>query len=121
MSNSTPSVAAPPVRSLAKSERRQWIRYNTSLLVSIRRFGARDDLAWRGQLRDLSATGAGLVSESAVDVGAVLEVRPLNCTWNIAVKLTVRVRKTVTLPTGGWLLGCTFVRQLTDEELQSLL
>lgn len=121
MTKNTRPADAPLPRTLAKSERRQWIRYAATMAVGIRRFGARDDSAWRGELCNVSAAGAGLVSEAAVELEAVLEVRPLHRTWNAALKLMVRVRKLVELPGGSWLLGCTFVRQLTDEELRGLL
>lgn|SRR5262249_21661367 len=121
MLNYTSSLTPVPTPKIAKAERRQWIRYSTPLTVSLRRFGAQENSVWNGQLQDVSATGAGLVSEWAVDVGAILEVRPTNCAWSLEQKLTVRVRKVVKLARGGWRLGCTFVRKLTDEELQGML
>jgi hypothetical protein len=115
-----PEAVATP-RKIARAERRQWIRYPSSLAVQIRPFGARDDRTWLGKLQDVSFVGIGLISELPVEPGAVLEMRPQSRAWTAALKLTVRVRKAVELPEGGWLLGCTLVRQLTDQELEGLL
>jgi c-di-GMP-binding flagellar brake protein YcgR len=121
MSKHNHTLEARSPRKLAKAERRQWVRYGSTLEVSIRRLGSKDDASWSGELRDVSAVGAGVVSQAAVDPGALLEVRPLYRILDFTSKLMMRVRKSAELPTGGWLLGCTFVRELSETEFARLL
>lgn len=113
-------VPSAPPRPLAKAERRQWIRYATAMEVSIRLLGTKDDRSFTGELRDVSFVGAGLVCETPVQKGALLEVRPLYRTWTSVGRLMMRVRS-VKETDGVNALGCTFVRQLTEQELQGML
>jgi hypothetical protein len=120
MPNKKTHVPGAPPRPLAKAERRQWIRYAAAMEVSIRPLGMKDDRSFTGELRDVSFVGAGLVCETPVQKGALLEVRPLYRTWSAVGRLMMRVR-TVKESSGVHTLGCTFVRQLTEEELQGML
>jgi hypothetical protein len=72
-------------------------------------------------MQDVSAAGAGLVCGSQFKPGILLEVRPLYRTWDFVGKIVMRVRNSTLVAEGLWLLGCTFVRTLQDEELNGLL
>jgi hypothetical protein len=120
MSTKKTHVPGTPPRPLAKAERRQWIRYTTAMEVSIRPLGVKDDRSFTGELRDVSFMGVGLVCESPVQKGALLEVRPLYRVWSSMGRLMMRVRSAKE-SSGVYTLGCTFVRQLTEEELQGML
>jgi hypothetical protein len=121
MSSKKTHVPGMPQGMLAKAERRQWIRYPSAMEVSIRLLGAKEENTYPGELRDVSFVGAGLVSERCFERGTLLEVRPLNQSWSNTGKLLMRVRSTEGMASGTWSLGCTFVRHLTEEELQRLL
>jgi hypothetical protein len=121
MSDKTPTVDAAPPEILQKTERREWVRYPSSLEVTCRLFGTPDDHGWPAELQNVSALGCRLITSCSFGRGAILEVRPQNRAWDLNHKLLVRV-KNATLQSGGnWQLGCTFVRELSDEELMALL
>jgi hypothetical protein len=106
---------------LIKTERRQWIRYSSGVEVTCRLLGTGEDHSWSGEIQDVSAMGAGLVCSCAFERGAMLEVQPLYRVWNFGGALRMRVKHSIVLPSGSWLLGCTFERELSEEELRGLL
>jgi hypothetical protein len=120
-SKKTHPIERSSTANLAKTERRQWIRYPSGVDVTCRLFGTREDHSWDGELHSVSAVGAGLVCTCTFQRGAILEVRPKDSSWNQIAKLLMRVKNATMLPRGSWMLGCTFVRELTDEELRALL
>jgi hypothetical protein len=121
MSEITPTVEPPRPENLQKVERREWVRYPSRLEVTCRLFGTPDDHSWPAELRDVSAIGCGLVTGCSFVRGSILEVRPVNQTWDFGRKLLVRVKNATLLPCGIWQLGCTFVRELGEAEMQKLL
>lgn len=67
----------------------------------------------RGELRDVSAFGAGLVVPGPVPTRALLQVR----FQRAGAPLLARVAHATPVP-GGWLAGCAFVAELDDEGLR---
>lgn len=73
------------------------------------------------RVRNLSATGISLVLPHAVEAETVLPLELLNLGRMFICKVDMRVVYTLEHPSGDWILGCAFLRKLTDEELQALL
>jgi hypothetical protein len=114
----SPEATIPEV--LVRQERRQWVRYPSGQGVTCRLFGTPDDHNWKAELQDVSASGAGLVTGCAFGRGAVLEVRPIDKTWRIS-RVLLRVKHSSMRADGQWLLGCTFVGELSETDLRTLL
>ena len=113
--------SAPP-GSLAKSERRDWVRHATVVRgVYCRLFGDAKHHTFTGALRNISAQGAGLVCKFSFPTGAILELRPIASTEQSCTKLLVRVKSSTPQANGDWLLGCTFVRELDDAVMQAFV
>ena len=121
MSENSQMVEPPRQENIQKVERREWVRYRSRVEVTCRLFGTPDDHSWPAELRDASAIGCGLLTGCSFARGSILEVRPANGVWELGPKLLVRVKNAVLQSGGLWQLGFTFVRQLTDQELQTLL
>jgi hypothetical protein len=78
------------------------------------------DEAARATVRDLSTTGIGLLVRQPIKPGSVLilslEVRECR----LPRPLPVRVMHAAPADEGNWLVGCQFVRRLSEPELQIL-
>jgi hypothetical protein len=72
-------------------------------------------------VRDLSATGIGLLVNHPLHAGNVLILNLESGGHRLARPLPVRVMHASPLVEGCWLVGCQFVRRLSDPELQVLL
>jgi hypothetical protein len=120
MSETLHSVDAENSPALVKQERREWVRYPSGQEVTCRLFGTPDDHGWSAALQDVSASGAGLVSGCAFGRGSVLDVRPTDRVWT-AGRVLLRVKNSTLRADGQWLLGCTFVRELSEADLRTML
>ena len=104
------------------AERRKAARHRRGVSTTWRPFGGRSSEWWAGAVWDLSVTGLGLIistpppSERYLDV--TLQAVPGAPPPPARV---VRVRRVAPRPDGSWVVGCTFVRPLRDEDLQTLL
>jgi hypothetical protein len=68
-------------------------------------------------VRDLSVQGIGLITMHAFVSGASLSVEAGPSGKSLATALTATVRHATTLPDGQWLLGCSFSRRLTVDDI----
>jgi c-di-GMP-binding flagellar brake protein YcgR len=75
----------------------------------------------RAVVRDLSATGIGLVVNQPLKAGAVLLLSLEAVDRRLARALPARVMHASAVSDGHWLVGCQFVRRLGEAELQALL
>ena len=121
MSSKKANAADPaPSGGLAKSERRDWVRHATAVRgVYCRLFGDAKHHTFTGELRNISAQGAGLVCKYSFQTGAVLELKPIASSDQSPPKLLVRIKSSTPQANGDWLLGCTFVRELDDAVMQA--
>jgi hypothetical protein len=108
-------------RKLQGAERRAWVRYPRRLLTMWQLFGSRQEESWQAQLRDISLTGLGMVVNRAFPPSTVLTVRLQTGNNKFSRTMLVRVKNARGQANGEWLIGCTFVVKLKEEELQELL
>jgi hypothetical protein len=73
-----------------------------------------------GKIRDVSLEGVGLLLMKQIAVGSLLAVTITNPTQKLSKTVLVRVAH-VTAVHGGYLVGGTFVEQLTYQELTALV
>jgi hypothetical protein len=109
---------APRVKALpTEAERRGPTRHpvNTKAVLNLIAISHRS--ARPVQVRDVSTRGVGLLVTAPVELGAlfVLEIsRP-------AVRLKGRVVRIAQAGKGSWAVGCMFLTELTEDELNALL
>jgi hypothetical protein len=72
-------------------------------------------------VRDVSATGIGLCVKQPLKPGTVFVLTLQADRQRLSRPLPVRVMHATPQADGGWLLGCQFVRRLSDPDLQALL
>lgn len=122
----TPDSEAPPAPSTPTplparlaADRRAYVRYGSQLKGSCRALSAERKYRWTAQIRDISASGVGLILNRRFEPGTVLRVKlPGLSARRLYLVRVVRVQKQ---GDRTWLVGCVFPRPLTNEEVQSLL
>jgi hypothetical protein len=75
----------------------------------------------RATVHDFSATGIGLLVPAALPLGTTFVLTLQTAPQRLSPPLPVRVMHATRQADGNWLLGCQFVRRLTEQDLQGLL
>jgi hypothetical protein len=103
-------VAVPPGPAI---ERRAFVRHFCDI-------GAVID-AWPARIQDISRGGVKVVVSRRFEVGTVLKLEvPIAGEENLHMILAQVVR-VAQEPTGSWGLGCAFVQEISQEEVEELL
>jgi hypothetical protein len=102
-------------------DRRREVRWRCQLQSQSRALRSKADDWADGFACDLSTSGIALVVSFPVTRGLVLEVSLPCAQGGFLPARLVRVRRVKSHAEEKWLAGCTFVRRLTKEELDSLL
>jgi hypothetical protein len=71
-------------------------------------------------VRDISATGIGLCVGQPLKPGTGLVINLQSRRQRLSRPLAVRVMHATPLADGTWLLGCQFVRRLSDQDMREL-
>jgi hypothetical protein len=118
----TPLPVLKPSSTAEGADRRETVRHTITIQTSQRLLASLiEDPTRPIQVRNLSAGGVSLVLHRASQVDDVFQVDLLNRKVMFLCKLDVRVTYSVELPSGEWLIGGSFTRKLSDEEVRSLL
>jgi hypothetical protein len=104
-----------------EEERRGAPRHSCDVPASWREWGTRGSSSWVARIHNISATGIGLTTTYRVKPGSVLVIHLQDKNHNLSRPLPVRVMHATQQADGTWLLGCAFVRRVSEEDLQSLL
>jgi hypothetical protein len=108
-------------RTLAEANRRDAIRYNINLETSCLLIAALEGDPMPVRVRNISAGGVSLVLHRGIDPETLLNVQLLNRPRMFFCKIDVKITYIVEHPSGDWIVGGSFTRRLTDDELRSLL
>ena len=76
---------------------------------------------WKAMIYDLSRSGIGLVVNQSFDAGTELAIELFSPDMILSYTILTRVAHSTRQTNGSWLVGCRFVRELSEEELQNLL
>jgi hypothetical protein len=105
---------APPTR-------RGWSRFPFQGPVTYRSLHNPDQKRQTAQAVDISPTGIGLVVNEAIEAGAVLNLEIAGRLGRSERVLEACVVRSGAMAEGRWRLGCNFIRQLQENELQGFL
>jgi hypothetical protein len=111
---------ATPVRQ-APSDQRTSTRYTTNLGANFQKIGDPDNLTYSAQVLNVSASGVGLEVTLVVDAGALLSVDLRAADGKVVRTILACVVHVTTLARGRWALGCNFIRELSEEDLEALV
>jgi len=103
------------------NDKRIWVRYSCSIKASYRMYGNLTADMTSVEVLNLSATGIGLVVSTAIDAGALLTLELHDKSGHKVCAILACVVHTSRRARGEFSVGCNFIRELTEEEMQSLL
>jgi hypothetical protein len=102
-------------------DNRTWVRFHAvNLEASCRLAMAPDEAPRPARVLDLSANGAGLLVDRPVPVGSLLTLEMRSNTGPTVLSMLACVVRSAPRDK-GWALGCNFISELSDRELQALL
>jgi hypothetical protein len=80
----------------------------------------RNDARWRATIHDISVSGVSLVVPRRFEPGAGLAVELPGTDGKDAYLVLAKVMRATLLNGGSWLLGCNFISELSDDEVERL-
>jgi hypothetical protein len=102
-------------------ELRSWIRFSSDLKANYAKVGDATSGSHSAKVLNISANGIGLAVDPTLEAGALVNVELLDKNGRAQRTLLACVVHTTTRADGTCAVGCNFIRELTEEELQSLL
>jgi hypothetical protein len=102
---------------------RVWERFPCDVPAACQPVATRNDKdhVWAATIRDISIGGVGLVLPRRFEPGMGLQIELPGAEPGMGETLLARVVYVRRLPEGTWLMGCSFISQLSEQELERLL
>ena len=101
-------------------DQRAWMRFNCNLTARFQKIASVDAPVEGATVLNLSASGIGLLVDSFVDAGTLLNI-DLTGRDSGATRTILACVVHVNQQGEAWALGCNFIRELTDEDIQALI
>lgn len=105
----------------APSDQRKWVRYPCNTRASFEAVADPESTRHEAEVINLSANGVGLLVARQTDPGALLNVTLLSASGHGSRTMLCCVVHVTTHHENQWALGCNFIRQLSEDDLQALL
>lgn len=102
-------------------DKRAWMRFPAQGTVDYLVLPPSGAPAKRAEITNISATGIGLCVEEKVETGAILELLLKSKTGEQSFDVLACVVFLGRRSEGGWVVGCHFVRELEESDVQRLL
>jgi hypothetical protein len=118
----SPASQVESVELPANVERRRAVRFRCQRRNVWRLFAAATSSGGTGTVGDISLTGLSLLVDAPLRPGMFLELSLIHDDESSpAQPVLVRVRRVTRQAEGNWLLGCSFVKQRTQADLNAWL
>jgi hypothetical protein len=105
----------------SEDDNRTWVRFFCALKASYRKVGDPAEQSQSAQVLNISANGIGLSVQPTLEAGALLNVDLHDKSGRMVRTILACVVHTTLRAGGDYAVGCNFIRELSEEELQSLL
>jgi hypothetical protein len=102
-------------------ERRASVRYQSDAKGSCQSLSVQREMDWEATVLDISCHGIGLLLPRRFEPGTLLTVGLTEQAEGEKRLLLARVVRASAQPEGRWLVGCTLINPLTEDELKLLL
>src|SRR6266446_10295354 len=112
-----PSPAPGADRSAAEVDRRVWVRFPSRRATYCKRADNNDEPSWPAQACDVSRGGLKLLSTRKFERGITLKIGSINQSGEKPAQVMAEVRYVTPTPEGKWMMGCAFLKELTEEDL----
>jgi c-di-GMP-binding flagellar brake protein YcgR len=114
-------VGAQKLPAAEDDDKRTWVRFSCELHAAYRKVGDPTNQAFAAQVLNISANGIGLAVTQTLAAGGLLNVDLLDKAGQVARTMLACIVHTTMRAGGDLAIGCNFIRELSEEELQSLL
>jgi hypothetical protein len=101
-----------------KSDKRACPRFPSHVKTFCQSIKKEDELLWSVQVEELSCQGLKIVCHRRFEPGTVLRVGLIHEKAGLLMARAVRVSPT---PEGDWVIGCTFPKNLKEDEMRAWL
>ena len=103
------------------SDQRQWMRFPCNLQARFSCVGPANPPSISAQVLNISASGIGLLVKEPMVTGTLVNLQLQSGTGKESRFILGCVVHVTTQAEGEWALGCNFIRELSEEDLQALL
>jgi len=106
----------------SSSDQRTWMRFPSKIKAAYQPVGGNDSSKHPAEVLNISASGVGLIVSRSVETGTLLSIdlAPPALNARPRTMLACVVHATSQSPS-EWALGCNFIHELGDEDLQALV
>lgn len=112
---------AKRVRHDDPGDQRIWMRFNCNLTAKFQTIGDANAPVDSADVLNLSASGVGLLVDRFVDAGTLLNIDLTGRDGQATRTILACVVHVNQQRASEWALGCNFIRELTDEDIQALI
>jgi hypothetical protein len=110
----------PPQPLAPSEERRRAPRYRCAFPAAVRLVSLTDTVLMSARAWDVSAGGVGLVCATPLPPDRFVAIAPVPVAAGALLVLRARVVRCTRLEDGRWLVGCSLLEGLNEEQLQAL-
>jgi hypothetical protein len=103
------------------SDQRAWVRFPSNAHATYQWSRDPSSRPRPARVLNISPTGAALTAPEAVEAGALLSLELHDPQGNPRLTIMASVTRVTCDGGGEWALGCTFIRELTEKELEALI
>jgi c-di-GMP-binding flagellar brake protein YcgR len=102
------------------ADQRKWVRFPCDLPSAYRRVRVTERQHTSARVIDISASGVGLLVSHFVNVGTLFSLQLCGPDGQLALTILACVVRIAAHTGGQWIVGCNFIRELTEKELEPL-
>jgi c-di-GMP-binding flagellar brake protein YcgR len=103
------------------SDQRLWMRFPCNIRATVQKVASPESPAEAARVLNISATGIGILVPQLIDTGALLSVELQPAGGKEPRTMLACVVHVNPQANGEFALGCNFIRELTEQDLQTLL
>src|SRR5208337_4158101 len=101
-------------------DHRAWVRFASGTEATCRVFQDTDAQPWVATVLDISASGVRLQTQKSISVGTILSLDWRLVSGESAFTILASVVRASTATGKEWMLGCNFIRELSEKEMRAL-
>jgi PilZ domain len=102
-------------------ECRVWLRFPSRRIASCQFADSDDKSSWPVHVHDISRTGFNLLSVRKFEKGTILKIGEADDGSSVASLIAARVVQVTSAPDDKWMMSCTFLKELSEQELLAWL
>jgi c-di-GMP-binding flagellar brake protein YcgR len=102
-------------------DQRTWVRYPVNIQTRFQKIGDPDEKQHPAQVLNISASGIGLLLTEPAEAGALFNLELIGKEGQLIRTILACVVHSTVRANGDIVVGCNFIRELTEVELKSLL